>query len=124
MYTIGVRGHFDAAHLLRGYEGKCAQLHGHRWEVEAVCCAETLDGTGMALDFSVLRRALAEVLETFDHRQLNDIPPFDTLNPTAENLARVVFERLAGLPGPALREVKVWESPDCWASFGAAAPLP
>jgi 6-pyruvoyltetrahydropterin/6-carboxytetrahydropterin synthase len=121
MYTIGVKAHFEAAHCLRGYPGKCARLHGHRWEVEALCRTGELDESGMAVDFGVVKKSLAAVLDDFDHRHLNEIPPFDALNPTAENLARVIFDRLCGMLPIDLVEVTVWESPDCRASWTPSA---
>jgi 6-pyruvoyltetrahydropterin/6-carboxytetrahydropterin synthase len=114
MYELAVRGHFDAAHALEGYPGQCRALHGHTWDVEVVVAGETLDGVGIVYDFVALKEDLAAVLDPLDHAYLNEVPPFDTVNPTAENLARYVFERLAErLEGAGVRvaEVSVWESP-------------
>ncbi|HEY3318227.1 MAG TPA: 6-carboxytetrahydropterin synthase QueD [Coriobacteriia bacterium] len=113
MYELTVKTHFDAAHALRGYEGECRELHGHTWDVEVTVSGDQLDDVGILYDFKTLRDDLATVLLPFDHAYLNDVPPFDTLNATAENLARVVFERLAERVGEAVRvtEVAVWESP-------------
>jgi 6-pyruvoyltetrahydropterin/6-carboxytetrahydropterin synthase len=108
-----IRGHFDAAHALHGYPGECRNLHGHTWDVEVVVSGERLDEVGIVYDFKTLKDDLARVLEPLDHAYLNDVPPFDALNPTAENLARHVFERLAETVGEGVRvvEVSVWESP-------------
>lgn len=118
MYQVHVRRHFDSAHALRGYQGKCERLHGHRWEI--VVCAEAaeLDACGMAFDFSVLKRELDSVLDELDHRNLNETPPFDLVNPSSEHIARMVFEALqARLPDAHLRYVEAWESPDAWATY-------
>ena len=112
-WDLSVRSHFDAAHALRGYPGECADLHGHTWDVEVTVRGDALDEVGIVYDFKTLKEDLAAVLGPFDHGYLNDIPPFDSLNATAENLAKVVYETLAArLPaGIALVEVAVWESP-------------
>ena len=118
MYRINVRRHFDAAHGLRGYAGKCENLHGHRWEVVACVEAETLDACGLAYDFTLLKRELDAVLARFDHHNLNETPPFDRINPSSENIARVVYEALRErLPGVQLKYVEAWESPDAWATY-------
>ena len=97
MYTLKVEGAFEAAHRVAGYPGKCDRLHGHNWVVQAVIQGTELDELGMLVDFKQAKRALSEVLERFDHRFLNELQPFsDGLNPTAENLSRVIFEELAG----------------------------
>lgn len=113
MYELSVKSHFDAAHALRGYEGECRQLHGHTWDVEAIVAGERLDEVGIVYDFKRLKDDLGSVLERFDHAYLNEVPPFDEINATAENLARVVFEALEERLGAEVRlvEVAVWESP-------------
>lgn len=113
MYELSVKDHFDAAHSLRGYPGECAKLHGHTWDVEVTVEGETLDGIDILYDFKQLKIDLAAVLEPLDHAYLNDVPPFDVLSPTAENMARVVYEALETKVDPVVRvkEVTVWESP-------------
>jgi len=113
MYELTVRDHFDAAHSLRGYPGECRKLHGHTWDVEVMVAGETLDEIGIVYDFKRLKTDLRAVLDDYDHVFLDEIAPFDQLNPTAENLARVVYDRLAKVVDPAVsvREVAVWESP-------------
>lgn len=112
-YELTVKGHFDAAHHLYGYPGECRELHGHTWDVEATVAADTLDEIGIVYDFKSLKADLAAVLEPFDHVLINDVPPFDEISPTAENLARVICERLQGSVDPRVRviEIAVWESP-------------
>lgn len=113
MYELTVKSHFDAAHALRGYLGECRELHGHTWDVEVTVSGDTLDEVGIVYDFKDLKTDLEGVLADFDHAYLNDVPPFDEINATAENLARVIFERLETRVGGGvqLKEVSVWESP-------------
>lgn len=122
MYELTVRSEFEAAHRLIGYEGKCRRLHGHNWTVEAVVKGRELDRLGMVLDFKVIRAALLDVLNKFDHRYLNDLEPFDSINPTAENLARVIFERLSKSPifeesSARLSAIKIFETPRSCVSY-------
>jgi 6-pyruvoyltetrahydropterin/6-carboxytetrahydropterin synthase len=92
MYDISVREHFDAAHALRGYQGKCENLHGHRFEVVVTLRATELDEIGLAYDFTELKRHLREILARFDHTCLNDVPPFDNINPSSENIATTIYK--------------------------------
>lgn len=118
MYRIAVESHFDSAHFLRGYGGKCEQLHGHRYRVMVKVTATELDNTGLACDFTVLKSLLKPVLARYDHCLLNDVPPFDTINPSAENIARVIYEALApDITGVKLESVTVWESPESSAEY-------
>lgn len=118
MYQVHVRRHFDAAHALRGYQGKCENLHGHRWEVVVCIESQELDDVGLAFDFSVLKRELDAILARFDHRHLNETPPFDRINPSSENIARTIYCELERrLPQAGLKYVEAWESPDAWATY-------
>lgn len=112
-YELTVKGHFDAAHALRGYPGKCKDLHGHTWDIEVTVGGDRLDEVEILYDFGDLKRLLAETLDVLDHTNLNEVPPFDVLSPTGENLARHLYDALAGkLPQHVeLVEVVVWESP-------------
>ena len=114
MYQISVEQHFDAAHFLRGYQGKCEALHGHRFQVVVKISAAKLDDIGLAYDFTVLKRHLAGILSRFDHTCLNDVPPFDKINPSSENIAATIYQALqpllAGEP-VSLSCVEAWESP-------------
>ena len=115
MYKICVEDHFDAAHALRGYRGKCEAMHGHRFRVVVKVTASKLDDIGLSYDFTELKARLKAILERFDHTTLNDIPPFDRINPSSENIASTIYNELK----PALKEapvelaaVEVWESPE------------
>jgi 6-pyruvoyltetrahydropterin/6-carboxytetrahydropterin synthase len=120
MYEISVETDFDAAHALRGYQGKCENLHGHRFKVAATIRAARLNDIGLAYDFTVLKKQLNEITGNFDHTSLNDTPPFDEINPSSENIARTVYvqmkARLAGEPITMVK-VEVWESPTSRAEY-------
>lgn len=121
MYEIQVGAAFEAAHFIDGYAGKCARLHGHNWTVEAVVRGEELDALGMLVDFKILKTELKKILDDFDHRYLNELETFARENPTAENLARKIFERLAASEifngTTKLYAVKVHESPNSCVTY-------
>jgi len=125
MYQITVEQHFDAAHYLRGYGGKCEALHGHRFRVVAHVTATQLDDIGMAYDFSLLKKHLGGIIDRFDHTCLNDVSPFDEINPSSENIAATVYEglapKLAGVP-VSMASVEVWESPQSGATYRPDPP--
>ena len=120
MYEISVAQHFDAAHALRGYRGKCEALHGHRFQVVVRVKSTTLNEIGIAYDFTDLKRHLGEIVARFDHTSLNDIPPFDRMNPSSENIAHTIYQelesKLAGAP-VSLAAVEVRESPESRVSY-------
>jgi len=113
MYELTITSHFDAAHALPGYPGECRELHGHTWDVEVTVAGSHLDDVGIVYDFKDLKKDLGAVLDAYDHAYLNDVEPFDTINPTAENLARIIFEALHDVVDARvnLLSVSVWESP-------------
>jgi len=94
-YTMKIITDFAAAHLLRGYDGPCCRLHGHNWKVEVEVTATALDAIGMGVDFKIIKQNTRQIIERLDHRNLNEIPPFDQLNPTAENIAAHLYAELA-----------------------------
>jgi 6-pyruvoyltetrahydropterin/6-carboxytetrahydropterin synthase len=114
MYQVCVEEHFDAAHFLKGYRGKCEALHGHRFRVVVRVSAPGIDEVGLAYDFAELKRYLRGILSRFDHTCLNDVAPFDGINPSSENIAATVYNELrVALEGApvSLACVEVWESP-------------
>ena len=119
MYQISIERHFDAAHYLRDYNGKCENLHGHRYVVVAKVKAAKLNKIGLAFDFTVLKKNLDEILNRFDHTCLNDVPPFDKINPSAENIASTIYDALKpSLKRPViLAAIEVFESPDSWVTY-------
>ena len=114
MYQLFVEEHFDAAHYLPNYHGKCEKLHGHRFKVVARLEAGRLDEAGLACDFAQLKQHLREVLAQFDHTCLNDVPPLDKIGPSSEHIAATIYDalqsRLSSSPVK-LVDVEVWESP-------------
>lgn len=113
MYEATVEVSFAAAHNLRDYAGKCARLHGHNFRVQVTAESETLDDVGMVIDFTILKGLVRELLEELDHGYLNEIPPFDKINPTTEAVARYLWERVsAGVreraPDRDVRIARVW----------------
>lgn len=124
MYTLEVDAEFAAAHRLRDYNGQCENLHGHNWRVRLAVTGGQLDAAGMLVDFGLLKRWLREAMDALDHRYLNDMPPFDAVNPTSENIARHVAERIAPqLPDTArVAYVRVWESDRASARYAPPPP--
>ncbi len=120
MYELKVKSHFDAAHYILDYEGKCSREHGHRWGVEVCLEGETLDARNMLIDFKDVKDVLdEEVLYWLDHHQLNK--QLREENVTAEFLARWIYERLKGKFDPVeLSWVAVWESPDCGVRYATS----
>jgi len=94
-FELCIRDHFAAAHRLRGYPGDCARLHGHNWHVRLYVVCDELDQLGMGIDYKRMKQALKAALSKWDHYNLNDIPPFDRINPTSENVARALFRDMA-----------------------------
>jgi 6-pyruvoyltetrahydropterin/6-carboxytetrahydropterin synthase len=124
MFEVTVEETFAAGHALRNYHGKCEHVHGHNYKIRAALEGERLDVAGLLIDFHDVKRVLSEIIERVDHRFLNDIPPFDTLNPSAENMARWFYEELAkGLAealratGARLMEVRIWETDTSIAAY-------
>ena len=119
MYDLTIEREFSAAHRLRGYQGQCAHLHGHNYRVQVTVRGDKLDEVGMTLDFSDLGDICEAVLSDLDHANLNEVPPFDEMNPTSENLARYVYEQIAArLPAQVrMRAVTVYESPRSWVTW-------
>jgi 6-pyruvoyltetrahydropterin/6-carboxytetrahydropterin synthase len=120
MYEITVTQYFDSAHYLRGYKGKCENIHGHRYKVIIRLRASKLNEIGLAFDFSDVKHYLVEILGRIDHTLLNEIPPFDKLNPSAENIASTIYSelkiKLNGEPVN-ISTVEVWETPQQGISY-------
>ncbi|VAW36607.1 6-carboxy-5,6,7,8-tetrahydropterin synthase @ Folate biosynthesis protein PTPS-III, catalyzes a reaction that bypasses dihydroneopterin aldolase (FolB) [hydrothermal vent metagenome] len=120
MYELIIKTDFSAAHNLRGYEGKCERLHGHNWHIEVCVEAETLNELEMAIDFKVLKAETGKIMEKFDHRYLNEVEPFDKINTTAENIARIIFKGLAAVIDDGnlrVSKVRAWESQKAAAAY-------
>jgi len=93
MYEVTVDAAFSSGHYLRNYHGKCENPHGHNYRVLVTLCGESLDETGLLLDFKELKNILRPVVDYLDHQMINDLEPFTTVNPSAENLARYFFDQ-------------------------------
>ena len=123
MFELTIICDFEAAHRLPDYQGKCCRLHGHNWKVEVTVSGPQLDKLGMLVDFKELKAEVNQVLSTLDHYYLNEISPFDKINPTAEHIARYIFEEVGKRPlfasdrGLKVSLVKVWESPHSAAAY-------
>ncbi len=107
MFKISVTTKFAAAHKLRGYEGPCENLHGHNWIIKATVGTKLLDKIGMAYDFKKLKSHLNEIIEKLDHQFLNEVTPFDEINPTSENVAKYIFESLAEKLPPNIKIIAI-----------------
>ena len=115
MFEVAVEQSFASAHALRNYKGRCENVHGHNWKVRVVIEGEKLDATGMLVDFLDVKSFMGEILDRIDHQFLNEIPPFDSINPSAENIAEYFYQQMTGkladTPVPVrIREVKIWET--------------
>lgn len=121
MYEVCVEKTFAAGHALRHYHGKCENVHGHNYKVQITVEGETLDATGLLIDFLDLKRVTNEVIEYLDHRFINDLAPFDEINPSAENIAKFFYDRLSdGLNGNTptrIASVRIWETDTSSAAY-------
>jgi 6-pyruvoyltetrahydropterin/6-carboxytetrahydropterin synthase len=121
MFEVLVEQTFAAGHALRNYRGKCENVHGHNYRVQIKVQGEKLDETGLLVDFLEVKRLTREVIDYLDHRFINDLPPFDVLNPSAENMAKYFYDRVsggmnAGVP-VRIAEVRVWETDTSAAAY-------
>ncbi|MFA6613955.1 MAG: 6-carboxytetrahydropterin synthase QueD [Endomicrobiia bacterium] len=111
-YKLSVFKYFSSAHALREYKGKCENLHGHNWKVRVCLTGTKLDNCGMLIDFTDMKKHLDTIVLNLDHKFLNETPPFDKINPTAENIATYIFTCMQKLETETAKvyEVEVWES--------------
>jgi 6-pyruvoyltetrahydropterin/6-carboxytetrahydropterin synthase len=120
MYEVNVKTGFSAAHQLRLYDGKYENLHGHNWSAQVTVEADELDAMGVGIDFVKLKQMVEEILGKLDYQNINEIPPFDELNPSAENIARWLFLKLKEQVSSKVTRVKrveVCEMEGCGASY-------
>ena len=112
MYRLSTQKMISSAHMLRNYEGPCARLHGHNWNIKLDVLAGNLNDIGITVDFLDLDKILWQVIGPFDHNNFNDFPPFDKINPTAENVARYFYDEIKKkLPqGIELEKISIWET--------------
>lgn len=120
MYELTVLSHFSAAHRLRQLHGRCEELHGHNWKVEASVSSTRLGKDGVVIDFAVLKERVEKILKSLDHTYLNDLPYFSRQEPSSENIARYIFDRLKkelGRLPVAVKKVSAWESETSCATY-------
>ena len=116
MYSLKVEGSFSSAHNLRGYKGKCEDLHGHNWRIEVVVKSEELNNIGIVVDFKEIKKKLNLVLEEMDHKYLNKLDYFKKVNPTSENIANYIYQKLVTKIA-LLDSVTVWENATSCATY-------
>lgn len=115
-FELSIETHFSAAHQLRDYPGDCARLHGHNWHVKLYVRCETLDQMGLGIDYKIMKRELKNALEPWDHYNLNEVPPFDRINPSSENVALELYKTMSQrLDNARVRVSKVEISETCTA---------
>ena len=121
LFEVMIERNFSSAHQLRGYRGKCENLHGHNYRIEIYARGRELDKIGLLVDFVELKAAADEVVNYLDHRNINELPPFDEeLNPSAENLARYILERVSSRVGDErvqVYKVRCFETPTSVATY-------
>lgn len=120
MFELDVTREFSSAHCLKGYCGNCSEKHGHNWSVQVFIRSEKLDEIGIAVDFKALKRELDAILLELDHKDLNQVPPFDHLNPTSENIAMHIYKTLGSTlngNGVKVHRVRVGENQSSAASY-------
>ena len=123
MYEVTVDAGFSSGHYLRNYHGKCENPHGHNYKVRVTLVGHALDETGLLLDFKQLKLVLRPVIDRIDHQMLNDLEPFTTLNPSAENIARYFYDQtsqqLGGMTQGRVRvkDCTIWETDTTSATY-------
>ena len=116
MYRIIITSDFSAAHMLRNYKGKCENLHGHNWRVEVSALSEKLNKQGMVFDFKDLKEKVNTILDKVDHKNLNKIAYFKKTNPTSENIAKFIYDKIKSREIK-VKSVTVWESDTARATY-------
>jgi 6-pyruvoyltetrahydropterin/6-carboxytetrahydropterin synthase len=122
MYEVTIRKSFSAAHILKEIGGKCEELHGHNFTVEVTVAGPSLNGEDLLIDFRVLKGWTNEILDGLDHKYLNEIECFKNMNPSSEQVARYIHDRLQGKVaslGLSLSRVTVWESENARVSYSS-----
>ncbi len=123
MFEVSVEDTFAAGHALRGYRGKCENPHGHNYKVQITLHGDRLDNIGLLFDFKDLKAAMGEIVDRLDHQFLNDLEPFQRLNPSAENMARYFYQEIGESLARAtngrvkVKQVKVWETDTTTATY-------
>ena len=116
MFEVKTESHFSAAHHLLNYNGECEHQHGHNWKVEVYARGENLDTSGILIDFKILKKEVAEVLDLLDHKDLNDLEFFKGMSPSSEIIARFIYKKLRE-KFPTITKVSVWETENSSATY-------
>ncbi len=119
MYELSIETQFAAAHQLRGYKGKCENMHGHNWRVQVSISSDKLNDIGIVMDFNDLKKVTKETIASLDHAYLNDVFPFTEINPSSENIAKWIFESLKKRLEDLVKvnSITVWESENSSATY-------
>jgi 6-pyruvoyltetrahydropterin/6-carboxytetrahydropterin synthase len=120
MFEVMIERNFSSAHQLRGYKGKCENLHGHNYRIEIYARGRELDNIGLLVDFVELKVAADDIVQYLDHQNINELPPFDELQPSAENLAKYILEQVAGRINDGrvqVHKVRCFETPTSVATY-------
>ncbi len=112
MYKLAIEVSISASHYLRHYSGPCQRMHGHNWKIQVVVTGKQLNEAGMIIDFKELSDLTWQVIGRFDHQTFNELPPFDTLNPTAENMAKYFYHEIGRIlpEGVSMSAIRLWET--------------
>ena len=122
MFEVSVEESFSAGHALRGYKGKCENVHGHNYRVRVTLEGPQLDKVGLLIDFAELKHVIRGIIQRLDHQFINDLEPFRTLNPSAENMAKYFYDEVACKlkdlpPGAHVRDIVIWETDTASATY-------
>jgi len=120
MFQVTVDETFSSGHALRGYKGKCENVHGHNYRVQVTIEGQQLDSIGLLVDFVEVKKVMNRIIDRLDHQFINDLAPFDTINPSAENMAKYFHDEIvSGLNAGTVRvrEVKIWETDTASATY-------
>jgi 6-pyruvoyltetrahydropterin/6-carboxytetrahydropterin synthase len=121
MFEVCVEQTFAAGHALRNYRGKCENVHGHNYRLQVTIEGPELDSIGLLVDFIQLKKLISTAVDRLDHQFLNDLPPFDSINPSAENMAKYLFDEISReFPQDAavrVGQVKLWETDTASATY-------
>ena len=121
MFEVTIEETFAAGHALRNYRGKCENVHGHNYRCQVTVAGKELDSIGLLVDFVELKRVVHSVLDRLDHQWLNEFPPFDVLNPSAENMAKYIYDEvssgLQGREGVQIASIRLWETDTASATY-------
>ena len=126
MFQVSVEESFSSGHALRGYKGKCENVHGHNYRVQVTLEGPQLDAIGLLVDFTQVKQVVREIVKRLDHQFINDLEPFTEVNPSAENMAKYFYEQVAGkltgMPaGAGVKDVVIWETDTAMARYWVKA---